>query len=49
MACSDGLWHYFDPHELAYCACTIRPRLTATQHLVDVARERGQGTGDNIR
>lgn len=47
MACSDGLWHYFDPHELAYCACTMPP-LTATQHLVDVARERGQGTGDNI-
>jgi serine/threonine protein phosphatase PrpC len=47
MACSDGLWHYFTPEELAYVLASLSPR-EASEFLIDKARSRGKGGGDNI-
>jgi len=47
MACSDGLWHYFSPEELASVLYAQPPR-DAVEILVAEARRRARGTGDNI-
>ena len=47
MACSDGLWHYFSPQEMGGVLATQPPRI-AVQILVDEARRRARGTGDNL-
>lgn len=47
MSCSDGLWHYFTPEELAYVLASLSPR-EASEFLIDKARSRGKGSGDNI-
>lgn len=47
MACSDGLWHYFEPEELAAAVRDHSPR-QAVQMMVERARERAQGGGDNL-
>mgnify|MGYP003382315791 CR=1 FL=1 len=47
MSCSDGLWHYFTPEELAYVLESLPPR-EASEFLIEKARSRGKGSGDNI-
>lgn len=47
MSCSDGLWHYFTPEELAYVLGSLSPR-EASEFLIEKARSRGNGGGDNI-
>ncbi|MBN9411559.1 MAG: serine/threonine-protein phosphatase [Burkholderiales bacterium] len=47
MACSDGVWHYFSPEEIGSILSTLSPR-EATEFMIDKARSRGQGGGDNL-
>lgn len=47
MACSDGIWHYFKPEELGWALSTLSPR-EASEFLIEKARSRGNGTGDNM-
>ena len=47
MACSDGVWHYFSPAELASVVESLTPR-EATEFLIDKARGRARGGGDNL-
>jgi len=47
LACSDGLWHYFSPTELSSVLDNFTPR-EAAEFLVEKARVRAQGTGDNL-
>ena len=47
MACSDGVWHYFSPSELASVLDSLTPR-EATEFLIDKARARARGGGDNL-
>jgi serine/threonine protein phosphatase PrpC len=47
MSCSDGLWHYFTPEELGYVLDSLSPR-EASEFLIQKARSRGKGGGDNI-
>jgi PPM family protein phosphatase len=47
MACSDGIWHYFSSSELASVLDSLSPR-EATEFLIEKARTRAQGTGDNL-
>jgi len=47
LACSDGLWHYFTPAELAAAVQPLPPR-AAAELLVGQARERARGAGDNL-
>lgn len=47
LLCSDGLWGYFKPDELARAVCSMRAREAAAQ-LMEVARLRSKGAGDNI-
>lgn len=47
LACSDGIWHYFSPGELASVLETLSPR-EATEFLIDKARSRARGGGDNL-
>jgi serine/threonine protein phosphatase PrpC len=47
LLCSDGLWAYFEDHELASLLHSLPPR-EASEHLVRIARERAQGRGDNL-
>lgn len=47
LACSDGLWHYFSDVELGAMLATVPPR-DATELLVDKARSRARGGGDNL-
>ena len=47
MNCSDGVWHYFSPSELGTVLSTLTPR-EATEFLIDKARSRGHGGGDNL-
>ena len=47
LACSDGVWHYFSPTELASVVDTLAPR-EATEFLIDKARSRARGGGDNL-
>ncbi|MGI9026786.1 MAG: PP2C family protein-serine/threonine phosphatase [Burkholderiaceae bacterium] len=46
LICSDGLWHYFTDAELAVVMATYPPR-KASERLIDLARERAEGGGDN--
>jgi len=47
LACSDGLWHYFDTEELGMLLQALAPR-DAAELLVRQARMRAQGRGDNL-
>jgi PPM family protein phosphatase len=47
LACSDGLWHYFTPKELGAIVHTLPPR-EAAEMLVNKARQRARGGGDNL-
>jgi serine/threonine protein phosphatase PrpC len=47
MACSDGLWHYFSEDELGTALEALAPR-EASEYLIEKARARAQGTGDNL-
>lgn len=47
LACSDGLWHYFDADELAQLLQALPPR-EAAECLVQQARLRARGAGDNL-
>lgn len=47
LLCSDGLWAYFEDHELGSLLHSLPPR-EASEHLVRIARERAQGRGDNL-
>jgi serine/threonine protein phosphatase PrpC len=47
MTCSDGVWHYFTPHEMASAIQSMSPR-EAIAWLIDRARERAHGGGDNL-
>jgi PPM family protein phosphatase len=47
MACSDGLWHYFNTGELGMVLSSLTPR-EAAEFLVKKARERARGGGDNL-
>ena len=47
MACSDGLWHYFTPEEMGALIAERSPR-ESVELLIEEARARARGTGDNI-
>jgi len=47
MACSDGVWHYFTNAELGSVLAGLAPR-EATEFLIDKARSRARGGGDNL-
>ena len=47
LACSDGVWHYFSPSELGSVLSSLSPR-EATEFLIEKARTRGRGGGDNL-
>ena len=47
MACSDGVWHYFSESELGEVLSSMSPR-EATLLLMETARTRARGTGDNL-
>jgi serine/threonine protein phosphatase PrpC len=47
LACSDGLWHYFTPKELGAILHALPPR-EASEMLVNKARQRARGGGDNL-
>jgi serine/threonine protein phosphatase PrpC len=47
LLCSDGLWSYFSDEELADTLADL-PAANAAQRLLDLARKRSQGNGDNI-
>jgi serine/threonine protein phosphatase PrpC len=47
LLCSDGLWAYFEDHELASLLHTLPPR-EASENLVRIARDRAEGHGDNL-
>ena len=47
MACSDGVWHYFSTPELG-AALSALPARDATEFLINKARTRAQGGGDNL-
>lgn len=47
LACSDGLWHYFENEELGGVLASLPPR-EAGEYLVEKARSRAGGTGDNL-
>ncbi|HZT56213.1 MAG TPA: protein phosphatase 2C domain-containing protein [Burkholderiaceae bacterium] len=47
LACSDGLWHYFTPRELGAIVHALPPR-EASEMLVNKARQRARGAGDNL-
>jgi PPM family protein phosphatase len=47
LACSDGLWHYFTPKEMGAIVSTLPPR-EASEMLVNKARQRARGGGDNV-
>lgn len=47
MCCSDGLWHYFNERELATVTTTLPPR-ESVELLINKARQRAQGAGDNL-
>lgn len=47
MACSDGVWHYFTTQELGSVLSSLAPR-EATEYLIDKARMRARGGGDNL-
>jgi serine/threonine protein phosphatase PrpC len=47
IACSDGVWHYFNNQELGSVLSSLSPR-EASEFLIDKARSRAHGTGDNL-
>jgi len=47
MACSDGVWHYFSPSEIGSVLSSLSPR-EASEFLIEKARSRGHGGGDNL-
>ena len=47
MACSDGVWHYFTTAEIGSVLTTLSAR-EASEFLIEKARERARGTGDNL-
>ena len=47
LACSDGLWHYFDARELGAVVNALPPR-EASEMLVNKARQRARSGGDNL-
>ncbi|RZL42499.1 MAG: serine/threonine-protein phosphatase [Variovorax sp.] len=47
MACSDGLWPYFETQEMGSVLAQHPPRV-AIELLMNEARERSRGAGDNI-
>lgn len=47
MLCSDGLWGYFNDAEIGRTLDELEPR-AAARVLINAARERAQGAGDNI-
>ena len=47
LLCSDGLWAYFDDQEMGAIVSAFSAR-RASEILLERARERGAGTGDNI-
>ena len=47
IACSDGLWHYFTPREMGAIVHALPPR-EASEMLVNKARQRARGGGDNL-
>lgn len=46
MLCSDGVWAYFGDIELGAILATCPPRV-ASEQLIALARDRGNGRGDN--
>jgi serine/threonine protein phosphatase PrpC len=47
LGCSDGVWHYFSPNELASVLSSLSPR-EASEFLIEKARSRARGGGDNL-
>ena len=47
LVCSDGLWHYFTARELGAIVQALPPR-EASEMLVNKARQRARGGGDNL-
>ena len=47
IACSDGVWHYFSPGEIGSAVSMLSPR-EATEFLIEKARTRARGGGDNL-
>ena len=47
IACSDGVWHYFTANEIGSAVSMLSPR-EATEFLIQKARSRARGTGDNL-
>lgn len=47
MACSDGVWHYFNSAELGAALSSLSAR-EASEFLIDKARSRAHGSGDNL-
>lgn len=47
LACSDGVWHYFSPSEMGSALSMLSPR-EATEFLIQKARSRARGGGDNL-
>lgn len=47
ILCSDGVWAYFDTAELAHISASMSAR-AASKLLLDLARERAFGQGDNL-
>jgi PPM family protein phosphatase len=47
MVCSDGVWHYFKNNEIGSVLSTLSAR-DATEFLIEKARSRARGGGDNL-
>ena len=47
LACSDGIWHYFSAGEMGSALSMLSPR-EATEFLIQKARSRARGVGDNL-
>ena len=47
IACSDGVWHYFNPSEMGSALSMLSPR-EASEFLIQKARSRANGGGDNL-
>ena len=47
MACSDGVWHHFSTSEMGSALSMLSPR-EATEFLIQKARSRARGIGDNL-
>jgi len=47
MACSDGVWHYFNSTELGSVLSSLSAR-EASEFLIEKARTRANGGGDNL-